>query len=116
MVLSRAYQVYSRLLNRHQMTLITNLVITNYRSQGMINLLALWNNMINPWPKCLFSHSVCALLHHPVTKWLMTLKQIQYKIDTVCWFHILSTRYNPLTIEEYVPKGLLLKALFLLNN
>ena len=40
-LLSRAYQVYSGPLDQHQMTLLANLVITNYKNRGMINLPAL---------------------------------------------------------------------------
>ena len=69
----RAYQVYQGYLDWHQMTLLTNMVITNYRSQGLINLPVAQNNMINFWPEGLFSNSVCLLLQHLVTKWVSTL-------------------------------------------
>ena len=97
------------------MTLITNLAITNYKSKGMINLLALWNDMISPWPDGIFSHSVHALFCHPIAEWLATLECIWYKIDTVHWLNIISTETSPLVIEEYIPKGLLPEALFPLN-
>ena len=72
-ILSRAYQVYSRPLNHHQMILIANLAITSYKNREMINLPAIQNNMINPHPNGLFSHSVRALYCHTTNKWLATL-------------------------------------------
>lgn len=97
------------------MTLIANLVIMSYRSKGMINLPTIQNDMINPRPDSLFSHSIRALLCHPTTEWLVTLERIWYKADTMCWFKILSTGVMPLTIKEYIPRGLVLEALFPLN-
>ena len=82
-ILSRAYQVYSGLLDRHQMTLIANLAITSYKNRGMINLLAIRNDMINPQPDGLFGHSVRALYRHPISEWLATLEKIKYKKDTL---------------------------------
>ena len=55
------------------------------------------------------------LLRHSVAEWLATLERIWYKVDTIRWFKILSTGVTPLTIEEYVPKGFVPEALFLLN-
>ena len=114
-ILSRAYQVYSGLLDWHQMTLIANLAITNYRSKGVINLPALQNDMICPQPEGIFSHSIHALFHHLIVEWLATLECIWYKANTVCWLNVISTRTSPLAIKEYVPKGLLPEALFPLN-
>ena len=116
MLLLRAYQVYSGPLDRHQMMLIANLAITNYKNRGMINLPALRNDMINPRPNRLFSHSVRALYHHPVSKWLATLERIKYKKDTLRWFYVHSSQALPLMIKEYVPKGMLPEALFPLND
>ena len=82
-ILSRVYQAYSRPLDWHQMTLIANLAIMSYQNKGMINLLAIQNNMINPRPDSLFSHSTHMLLRHPVAEWLATLEWIQYKVDTI---------------------------------
>ena len=96
--------------------LITNLAITSHKNQGMINLLAIQNDMINPRPNRLFSHSVRALYRHPIAEWLVTLERIRYKADTICWFHIYSGQLLPLMIEEYVPTGILPKALFPLDQ
>ena len=115
-LLSRAYQVYSGPLDRHQMTLMANLAITNYKNRGMINLPALRNDMINYRPDGIFGHSIRALYRHPVAEWLTTLERIKYKKDTLRWFYVHSGRGLPLMIEEYVPKGTLPEALFPLNN
>ena len=98
------------------MTLIANLVITSYKNRGMINLLAIQNNMINPQPGGLFGHDVRALYRHPLSEWLETLEKIRYKPDTFRWFHVHSRRGLPLLIEEYVPKGLVPEPLFPLNQ
>ena len=98
------------------MTLIANLAITNYRCQGLINLPAIRNDIINFQPSGLHGNSVNLVLQHLVDTWVSALKRIWYKADTLCWFYITRSGWEWLIITEYVPKGLLPECLFLLNH
>ena len=44
------------------------------------------------------------------------MARIWYKVDILHWFHVISTSFEQLVIEEYVPKGLLPKQLFPINS
>ena len=59
-----AYQVHQGPLDQHQMTLITNLTITNYKNKGLINLLALCSDLISFYHNRYNSFGMNLLLCH----------------------------------------------------
>ena len=114
----QAYQVFSRPLDWHQITLLLNLAITNYRCRGLINLPIICNDIINFRPRSLYGNGngTNLLLQHSVNEWTTILKQIRYKKDTIFWFHVTGSGMERLFIKEYIPKGLVPERLFLLNS
>ncbi|ETW75036.1 hypothetical protein HETIRDRAFT_423610 [Heterobasidion irregulare TC 32-1] len=115
-VMTRAYQVHQGLMDRHQMTLLSNLAITNYRNKGLINLPSLRSDMISYRPTGYSSLAMSLLLRHSPTEWVDTLARIPFRRNTIRWFRITGFGRERLVIEEYMPGGTLPERLFPTNS
>ncbi|ETW77180.1 hypothetical protein HETIRDRAFT_327052 [Heterobasidion irregulare TC 32-1] len=115
-VMTCAYQVHQGPLDRHQMTLLSNVAVTNYRNKRLLNLPALRSDMISYCPNGYSSLSMNLLLRHSPTEWIDTLKRIPFQRNMIRWFRITGFGRERLVIEEYMLGGTLPERLFPTNR